>query len=59
MPYDPELYRLAERKGWALPAPTNSLPAEMWNNYWRQMRDYERDPSKGRPVRPHRTGRGR
>lgn len=55
--YDPRLYRLANEKGWKLPAMNNPFPSESWNEYWKGMEQYERDPSHGRPIPPHRVGR--
>lgn len=49
--------RLAAQKGWKLPG-NSPLPNDMWLNYWKQCAAYERDPSGGRPVVPHRSGRG-
>lgn len=48
--------RMAVQKGWKLPG-NSPLPRESWINYWKQCAAYERDPSGGRPVVPHRTGR--
>lgn len=45
---------LAASKGWRLPR-SSPLPDEMWIDYWKACQDYERDPSKGRPVIPHRS----
>ena len=53
--YDPRLYRLATEKGWKLPATNTTLPAHSWNHYWAQCEEYERNPSAGRPVVPHRS----
>ncbi len=55
--------REAERRGWKLPN-NDALPKEAWINYWLQCEEYERkvaagDEDPGRPVVPHRTGRGR
>lgn len=59
-------YRLwkleAERRGWGVPI-NDAIPKEAWIRYWRAMEEYERkrtagDPDPGRPVIPHRTGRG-
>lgn len=47
---------LAESKGWRLPG-NSPLSNEIWINYWRACKAYERDPSShGRPVIPHRSG---
>jgi len=54
--YDPRLYRLAQEKGWKLPATNNPFPPESWNRYWAAMEDYQRNPENGRPVPPHRSG---
>lgn len=55
MAYDPRLYKLAEKRGWHLPATTNPLGSEPWNRYWADMEAHEKDPTKGRPVVPHRS----
>jgi hypothetical protein len=54
--YDPRLYRLAEEKGWSLPATNNPFPSDAWNRYWAAKEEYERNPEKGRPIPPHRSG---
>jgi len=58
--------RHAEAKGWKVPpardptvsatAPAAEFPMETWISYWMDCDEYERDPSKGRPVVPHRPG---
>lgn len=45
---------LAASNGWKLPG-NSPLPNEAWINYWKACQDYERDPSTGRPVIPHRS----
>lgn len=57
MAYDARLYKLAEKRGWKLPSTQNPFGSEPWNRYWAAMEEYEKDPSHGRPVVPHRTGR--
>jgi hypothetical protein len=46
---------LAASKGWKLPG-NSPLPNESWIAYWQACDAYERDPSRGRPVVPHRSG---
>lgn len=53
MAYDPRLYRLAEKRDWDLPATTNPVGSAPWNQYWAAMEEYEKDPTKERPVVPH------
>ena len=55
MAYDGRLYKLAEKRGWTLPSAQNPFGSEPWNRYWAAMEEYEKDPSKGRPVAPHRS----
>ena len=50
----------AELRGWQV-APEGSVPDQdswwgAWMDYWNAMAQYERDPSGGRPVVPHRSG---
>lgn len=47
---------LAASKGWKLPG-NSPLSNETWIAYWKACERYERDPSAGRPVIPHRSGR--
>lgn len=58
MSFDPRLYRLAEKRGWVVPSTSNQFGTEPWNRYWAAMEEYEKDPSNGRPVPPHRSGGG-
>jgi hypothetical protein len=51
-----EWQNLAAKKGWKLPG-NSPLPNVSWLRYWKSMAAYERDPSSGRPVIPHRSGR--
>jgi hypothetical protein len=50
---------VAVAKGWQVP-PENAewLPKHAWNWYWLECANYEKDPSSGRPVPPHRSGGG-
>ena len=48
---------LAASKGWKLPG-NSQLPNESWIAYWQACEAYEKDPTRGRPVIPHRSGRG-
>lgn len=45
---------LAVAKGWKLPG-NSPLPNESWIAHWKACDAYERDPSGGRPVVPHRS----
>jgi hypothetical protein len=47
---------LAEEKGWSLPSTNNTFPSDAWNRYWAAKEEYERNPGKGRPIPPHRSG---
>ncbi len=51
------LSKLAVRKGWKTPA-NDVFSDEVWIRYWRACEQYERDPSAGRPIPPHRSGGG-
>lgn len=53
--YDPRLYSLAVKKGWGLPAMNDHFGADVWNRYWYELEDYEKDRTKGRPIIPHRS----
>lgn len=48
--------RHATAKGWKVPAAGDPFPLQVWINYWMDCDEYERDPSRGRPVVPHRPG---
>lgn len=56
----------AAARGWHIPPRQAPLAEEWmraWVRYWVAMDEYERriaagDPDPGRPVVPHRTGRG-
>lgn len=50
-------WRTARRKGWKLPV-NNAFPDHSWVAYWQAMDRYEHGESAGRPVPPHRSGRG-
>ncbi len=49
-----KLLKEAQEKGWKTPTNT-SLPQNSWMNYWIACQQYERNPSAGRPVVPHRS----
>ena len=48
----------AQAKGWKIPTGSDPFPMQTWINYWLDCEEYERDPGKGRPVIPHRSGGG-
>jgi len=49
-----ELREVAVEKGWNVPSANNPFPKHSWTWYWRNCMAYEKDPSIGRPVPPHR-----
>jgi hypothetical protein len=50
---------VAVKKGWKVPPEdTEWLPKHAWNYYWIGCASYEKDPTAGRPVPPHRSGGG-
>jgi hypothetical protein len=51
------LYKKAVKKGWVAPA-SGVFSDEAWMRYWSAMEEHEKDPSKGRPIPPHRSGGG-
>lgn len=52
-----ERYVVALEKNWiAPPRDAEWLSKHAWNFYWQQCEQYEKDPSSGRPVPPHRSG---
>lgn len=54
-----DLHFLAIDKGWKIPSEGNDdWPKHSWIWYWRNCMAYEKDPSVGRPVVPHRSGGG-
>jgi len=54
-----DLHHLAIDKGWKIPSQQNGdFPKHAWTWYWRNCEAYEKDPSVGRPVVPHRSGGG-
>lgn len=48
--------RHAQAKGWKVPPENDRFPMETWISYWMDCDEYERDPTRGRPVVPHRPG---
>jgi len=44
----------AVARGWKLPG-NSPLPNAAWVAYWKACDAYECDPSRGRPVPPHRS----
>jgi len=44
----------ARTKGWKTPV-NDALPEHSWVAYWQACAEYERNPSAGRPVVPHRS----
>lgn len=53
--FDQRLYDLAIERGWATPVDGRFHP-DVWNRYWAAMKEYENNPDRGRPVRPHISG---
>lgn len=51
-----KMVRMAKRKGWHVPPANDVFGKDAWIRYWQGMAAYEKDPSVGRPVQPHRTG---
>lgn len=47
----------AQVKGWAVPRHPDPFGMDTWERYWRSCQRHEQDPSTGRPVVPHRSGR--
>jgi hypothetical protein len=45
----------AAARGWKLPG-NSPLPNHSWISYWKACEAYEQDPTRGRPVVPHRSG---
>jgi len=52
------LREIAVDKGWKVPPIDDPFPKHSWAWYWRNCMAYEKDPSVGRPVAPHRSGGG-
>jgi hypothetical protein len=44
----------AVKRGWKLPG-NSPLPNLAWIMYWKACEAYECNPSRGRPVPPHRS----
>jgi hypothetical protein len=57
--YDKQKHN-AELRGWQVALEGSVVDQDgwwvAWMNYWQAMDEYERDPSGGRPVIPHRSG---
>ena len=56
-PFNPRLFKLAEKNNWKMPSESDVFPPEQWNSYWQQLENLESNPYSGRPIVPHRTGR--
>jgi hypothetical protein len=46
----------AQQKGWKVPRHPDPFGMDAWVRYWKDCKAYEQDPSRGRPVVPHRSG---
>jgi nicotinamide mononucleotide adenylyltransferase len=51
------LRKRAAKRGWVVPI-NDVFSNAVWIRYWEAMEESEKDPSKGRPIAPHRSGGG-